>query len=267
MGYYRCVPTQSGGGGTELSSIRDSAATIEYGNRVAPAQANNCAGLFKGQGSFNKPVFIGDDVTNCWCMFNNASSFNSPVIFGKNVNYVDGMFRYASSFNYPIAVPGDIKNIAGLFSFATAFNQPFAIPEGIISCSYLFSGAASFNQPVTIPESCNNCISMFSGATSFNQNVIVPKNVNSIQFMFNGATNFGKDVYFYTTNTSGAASKLFANGNNALRKNVHFNSAVNKLFNNTGSYSIAGASVSWTQMTGGFYNAAYNIYCYNNLIV
>ena len=53
--------------------------------------------------------------------------------------------------------------------------------------------------------------------------------------------------------------------NTQKRKNIHFNSALQDIFYNNGSgFGITGTATTWTNMTNGFYNAAVNIYCYNN---
>ena len=132
---------------------------------------------------------------------------------------------------------------------------------------YVFNNA-SFNQPVTIGNKITTCASMFAHCTSFNQPIIIPNSVIHCSHMFDYCTNFSNSIYFKTKNTSLDVTFLLSNCNNSKRKNIFFNSVLNSKFNNTAAYfSIVGRdSITWTPMTNGFYNTAFNIYCYYNYV-
>ena len=108
-----------------------------------------------------------------------------------------------------------------------------------------------FTQPITIPEKTHNCARMFFGCTNFSKNIYV-------KWPADGGVPF--PTYANTVN-------FFARCNNSLRKNIFYNNKYDVFFHNTtASTSIVGAAITWTSITNGYYNATYNIYCYNNYI-
>ena len=267
MGFYRCVPTQSGGG-TPLSEITDSAAIVEYGTRVTPATANNCANMFRANVTFNQPVVIGSDVTLCSYMFSSASNFNQPVIIGQNVTDCVGMFNYAMAFNQPLIIPDKVTSCASMFNFAQGFNQPVIIGSSVSNCLAMFWHAIKFNQPVMIPKSVTSCASMFSDIWEYNQSITIPSGVTNCRRMFNNCKNFGGDGKAIYINVSPSQTThdfigLLRAKNNSLRMNI-FCSDLSLLTGTASANSIVNAAISWTATTNGYYNAVYNIYLYNN---
>lgn len=106
--------------------------------------------------------------------------------------------------------------------------------------------------------------SYFSHDDIINSSIEVGNNICDVTWMLDYCTNFGNDVYIKGNTLRDLKVRgLFAYCNNSLQKNVHFNSVFNGIFNNTIN-SIAGGLIEWTDMTNGFYNATFNIYCYNN---
>ena len=118
----------------------------------------------------------------------------------------------------------------------------------------------------------SSCAFRFAGNTSFNSPISIGENVNSAYHMLEGCSSFGQDVYIRggrrkSNSVLGSfnASGLFKSCNNSKRKNIWFNNILNNCFNNTGAVSsITNTAITWTAMTNGFYNTAYNIYCYYN---
>lgn len=132
------------------------------------------------------------------------------------------------------------------------------------SCYGMFAENATINDPVVIGRAVNRTDYMLLNCVNFNQNVDIHGGVDSCYKMLDGCTKFTKNVYFHTRDKAVKTGGLLANTNNALRKNVFFQSNMNTYFNNTDASSIVGQPVTWTAITNGFYNAAFNVYCYYN---
>lgn len=190
------------------------------------------------------------------------SSFNGNVIIGNNVWDCSGLFISCSNFNQPINIPNSVKNCTSMFSSCNNFNQPIDIPNSVRCCNYMFFNCANFNQPVNISQNVEACYSMFQ-YSGFNQDLVIPKSVNEIGFMLY-TNSYGKNVYIQGNEYRSLHIAYMFSQNNVLRKNIFFNQALNNIFNITNSYSLVGASITWTPMTNGFYNEYYNIYCYYN---
>lgn len=125
-----------------------------------------------------------------------------------------------------------------------------------------FKESTSFNDQISIGSNVCSCYGMLMNCTGYNQDLTIPETVTNAMLMMFGCTKFGKNVYFKgkTAKTMPVTSMMYG-CNNSLRKNIFFNSALNSIFNATGSV-VSG--ITWTTMTNGFYNATYNIYCYYN---
>lgn len=132
------------------------------------------------------------------------------------------------------------------------------------SCYGMFAENATINVPVTIGRAVNRSDYMLRNCINFNQNLNVHGGVVSCVGMLDGCTKFSKNVYFHARNSAINASGLLANTSNALRKNVWFQTNMNTYFNNTDASSIVGQPVTWTAITNGYYNAAFNVFCYYN---
>lgn len=212
----------------------------QYGATVNGVTYGSADSLFAGNTTFNQPVTIGNRITSCAYMFNRCTNFNQPV-----------------------TIPSSVTNCYDMFSDCTSFNQPITIPSSVTSCGSMFSNCTSFNQPVTIPSSVTSGL-IFYKCTNFNSPVSFDSSFSSMNVFYN-CSNMGSNIYFRGTTHANKYVLFGYMQANAIRKNIHFNSALNADFNGD-SYknSIVGADITWTAMTNGFYNAAYNIYCYYN---
>lgn len=250
------------------------------------ANVRNCTAMFQGAEKFNQPVEIPASTRSCYRMFKDAEEFNQIVTFkGNNVQYLEQMFNNCTNYNQPFTIPNNVINCTSLFHDCTNFNQPITIPESVTNCYEMFYNCQSFNLPIAIPNGVTNCSTMFSWCTSFNrpitipeyavdcnymfshsainQSVIIPASVNGGIYMFYNCTSFAGNLYFKGTGQINVRW-IFRNTSNSLRKNVYFHQERNSIFNVTNMESLVGESIKWTDMTNGFYNVKYNVYCYYN---
>lgn len=137
-------------------------------------------------------------------------------------------------------------------------------------CGYQYDSANNMqikNRVITIGNNVTNCVFMFNNTrnVSFSEDIVIPARVNNCGRMFSNS-DFDKNIYVKGTvsrvvNIAG----MFYNANNSKKKNIYFNTVLNSIFNKTtASSSIVGTSITWATTTNGFYNSAYNIYCYYN---
>ncbi len=220
------------------------------------ASGVNCSGMFYGCGNLNSPITI------------NVSGSENAVKLGEFNN----MFSQCSAFNSVVNLVTTenidktkmLMNCDNMFRDCTNFNQPVSLC--VNTGTSMFSGCSKLNKSVDFSDSCSVVNYAFTNCVSYNQDTTLKGSVNFAYKCFLGCTAFGKNVYIKSRNTSFHAGGMFTNCNNALRKNIWFNSVLNGRFNWTNVNSLAGATITWTDMTDkhGFYNTAYNIYCYNN---
>ena len=197
-------------------------------------------------------------------------TFNQPVSIGNKIVSCSSLFASCTQFNQPVTIPDSVIDCYRMFYACANFNQPITIPNNVTNCDEMFYSCRNLNQPVTIPDGATNCncYRMFFQCYNFNQPVIISSGVASCYEMLQACNNFGSNIYIKRTNAdSFTATGMLFGKNNQRRVNIHFNSALNNYFNKSTSVSIVEASITWTAMTNGFYNAAYNIYCYNNYSV
>ena len=138
--------------------------------------------------------------------------------------------------------------------------------------SNLNNGGSGEDYSATYTATVNGDLQMGSASRKYDSNttlnapVTIGSNVITCFRTFSGCTNFANDIYvkgntYRALNVVGMLSYM----NTQKRKNIHFNSALQDIFYNNGSgFGITGTATTWTNMTNGFYNAAVNIYCYNN---
>ena len=232
-----------------------------------------CDYMFNNCNNFNKPIIIPDTVYTCSSMFKYCRSFNQSITIPSNVNYCDQMFYFCSKLNSPITIiPGGSQiNCYEMFCHCDIFNQSVTIPDGVTNCSCMFWYCEKYSKPIIIPDSVTNCSSMFGHCNSFNSTITIG-NVNDCNFSSfisgNGDSdgNFGNHIYFKTKQTNINVTGMLTHTNRTLRKSVHFNSVLNSKFNGTDyeTGSIVFYDITWTSMTNGFYNTAWNVYCYYN---
>lgn len=232
-------------------------------------------------------------------MFYNCTSFNSPMTFNevyKNDTdtgslhiWLESVFMSCTNYNQPFNMPNRTYSANYLFAGCTNFNQKIYLPDGLayaygmylnsafnqpyeINCPTLvvidsmFYGCTNFNSTITfnVPR-VSTLKSMFANS-AFNQNIYIPSQINNLYHTFANCKSFSKNVYIQGTYRVLNVAGMFNGCDNTKRKNIFFNKALNSTFGQTGGTSVIGASITWTNITGnvGFYNATYNIYCYNN---
>ena len=160
-----------------------------------------------------------------------------------------------------LAGSGNADNAAS-YTMTLTRNGVTSLAPG--SCYGMFANNATMNSKVVIGRAVNRADYMLLNCTNFNQDIDVHGGVNSCAGMLEGCTKFARNVYFHGRNSAINAQRLLANTSNFLRKNVWFQSSMNTYFNNTDSSSLVGQPVTWTTITNGFYNAAFNVYCFYN---
>ena len=255
MGFYRCMPSSSGGGGDAASYT----ATID-GELAAQA---SLAYAFYANNNINGAIVIGDNVTNCTYMFQ-SSQFNGPVTIGKNVKNCRYMFSQAVLFNQPLTIPANVNDLWYLFANARSFNSPVTfLGNNFTSMEGVFQGCGNYNQSIIIPHGVTGTYAMFNNAKNFNQDVYIPSTVYGLYNMFRNAWNFGKNIYINNANGALNCTNMMISMNNSIRKNI-FLSNLQAITSLSGASSIVGASISWSAITNGYYNARYNIYLYSN---
>lgn len=261
MGFYRCNPA-SGGGDVDSFYI------TMNGNKYL-FNTNNTF----GNDAITNSVTIGDNIKYCGNLFSSASSFNVPVTIGNNVTSCLYMFYGARNFNQPIDIPDSVENCLGMFRSCNNLNRYVNFGNNITTCNNMFEGCSIYAPSpsevgrIDIPDSVLYCCSMFYNCKKYDRLTTIGKNVRNCHDMFAFCTSFGTDIYFMGNKVTFVGG-MFRNCNNSLRKNLHFNSTLNSIFNNTQQmYSLVYYGITWYTMTNGFYNSAYNIYCYNNFAI
>mgnify|MGYP003290482829 CR=1 FL=1 len=253
------------------NTLQKTSYNLPFQNIIDP---KNLKGFFSYT-PYNYPINVictDDRNLDCGELIREVETFNSPVMIMMNGGelILNSFASNVMNYNKPLTIQNAsaIRNCAFAFR-GTNFNQP--IDLGILSgdCMSAFSNDIEFNQPLYIgtnitSENTINASNILKNAKSFNSDIVFSERVTLMLMALDGCTNFGGNIYVKgKTYRSLNIQKMLFNTNNSLRKNVFFNAALNNVFNVTSSSSLV-SSVSWTAMTNGFYNAAWNIYCYYN---
>ena len=181
--------------------------------------------LFKGSGGH------GIDYSSTYtCSVNGELEKGSCAYMFANDNV---------SWSKNIVIGTNVNSCKGMF-MSSNFNKTFNIPNWIEDCSYMFYGCTILDKPITIGTNVTNCYNMFRACIRFNSNIYILSNG---QFRRIDMKNF-----------------LGEYNGSVARANIHFNS----ILDNQVRGMTHNTSIAWTIMTNGFYNSAFNIYCYNN---
>lgn len=154
---------------------------------------------------------------------------------------------------------------SGAGDYSTTYTAKIDNVTHLGSCAFKYSGNSTYtpSSTLTIGNNVERCDSMFFNS-KVNCDVVIGNKVSIMHRMF-ANTNYGKNVYLKGTSYRFInVNSMFANCNNSIRKNIFFHSSFNNKFNLTTTDSVVGGSITWATMTNGFYNATYNVYCYNN---
>ena len=234
-------------------------------NITLPNNTYSTTHMFSHTTSFNKPISLPNTLQFCNSMFYNAKAFNQPITIPDNTISCDSMFYNAFNFNSPIVIGNNVNSCVSFLYGANHFNSTIIFGNNVRYCMNMFNGCTAFNKPVTI-NGAVNCRQLLYRATWFNSPVYLHGNqLNDIAFMLELCPEFHSDVYISSINTQLNIYNAFIH--NSIR--LHFNSAMNSVFNKSSGYRRDSSGITWTDMSdgNGFYNTAYNIYCYNNYVV
>ena len=261
-------------------------AQLNYQTKViVGANVTNCRlalsqyGYITGRQYFNNNViFEGNNVYDLSSFLSGAANFNCEINFPESVRNYAGIFSRAEMYNQPTSFTSRATELSNAFAQGTLFNSTVSVlgnNQLSVNMDRMLYNCQQFNKPITMPYelASADCSNMFNNCRAYNQvTYIVGKKGCNMYHMMDNCISFGSDIYVncltstasipnHTLNVKG----LFLNCNSRKRKNIHFNAGFNSSFNNTlGSNTLAGINITWTAMTNGFYNATYNIYCYNN---
>ena len=260
---------------------------IKIGNKVT--ERINILGQEKGYGySFNSPFQIGRR-TNCVYLFNNCTNFNQPIVIPNGVTNCFRMFWNCHNLVGPVTIGTGSISMSGMFYNCLRYpGDPITIPKETINTSSMFERCSNFNAPVTFADNSNliDCGSMFSYCSNFNQNIIIPNGVINCTNLLHRCYNFTGTVVIpetaymcydlcQETKVTNLYLKINPSGNyygfinigrdtgSAPRLNIFTNNSY--AFT---AYIYPTKGMGWSSMTEEgqtvFYNAANNIYIYNN---
>ena len=266
-------------------------------NIVIPNSVTNTYRMFNGCTNFNQNIVIPNSVTDTGFMFASCVNFNQNIKISENAKDCSDMFYYCKLLNQKISIPEGVISCRFMFEGCRALNQEIQVPANAVDTTDMFRYCYNLNQSFSVNSElavgmfvyCNslnrpiilgnvkNAYALLSYASNFNQDITIPNMTENICSLLAHSASFAKNIYIkgnlISRNGSLDTLGLLQNSNNSLRKNIWFNSTLNAYFNKTGinnsivglehNYSSATA-ITWTSMTNGFYNTAYNIYCYNN---
>lgn len=251
-----------------------------------PPNLLSASNIFSGCNLFNQPVNFPGSVLDASCAFVSCSNLNQPVNLGNGIQNVANMFRSANLFNQRVVIPNSITNATDMFSY-TNYNNRVDFPTNpvsYISMYNLFKGSPWFDQPVILTNP-SNLENTFSAMTRFNSPVLVrgvydsncPLNLFFMYGMFYASYNFHSTLIFDLDLTSAnIVDERWAKNCIPVNSQRTYTSPINiyadgALFNYIISPSTASmgyffeAAITWTAMTNGYYNSAYNFYIYNNV--
>lgn len=239
-----------------------------------PDSVENCVEMFGYVYNFNSFVNIPKNCTNAAYMFSGCRDFNHPINFmgtkcGTSTNgYLIFGYGGLNSFNSLVTFDPSFYSLSNFFNGCPNYNQPVTIPEGVKNCAHMFFNCQLFNQSITIPSSVNNCAYMFSNCKNFKpEEFYIPYSVNNnCTDMFSLSSLFNSKIYMKFN-----PSRYGQNYNAMFRGVGNFIICTNNAYAMTLSSTASNrqmnfffASLTWTSVTGGYYNATRNIYIYNN---
>ena len=105
----------------------------------------------------------------------------------------------------------------------------------------------------------------YYNCTNLTGSPVCGNNVTNMAETYSNCKNIGANAYFYSNKISGSNCRnCFYAKDNSKRLNiyVHANTNTNTTVHCNNSYSLVGATITWTDAGTYQYNTAYNIYIY-----
>lgn len=251
-----------------LSAESDYSQYTPKGNIIFAAECTNinAAMMFYNIVGFNGSVVMDGSFTNCANMFYNCTNFNqitgTPNISGN----CSHMFYNCQNFNHPINIES-ATNCQNMFCNCTNFNQPITVGNNVDTYRFL-SNCSNFNSPVTFG---NNCYiwSPFGYSPNFNSDIRIKGLNSNCSWLVYNCSSFGANIYIDWIGNNAVLTNCISNNTNSIAKSFHVTSDATDLMLN--QYLVyAGSQVKPTYEAlgdgNGYFNAAYNIYIYNNYI-
>ena len=88
-----------------------------------------------------------------------------------------------------------------------------------------------------------------------------------MSYTYYNCRNLNAGTFYFRAKNITNIAKCFYGKNNSRRYNIHVpagSNTLNLIYNTTNTYSIVGATITWTNSGQNFYNTTYNIYIYAN---
>lgn len=221
---------------------------------------------------FNLPVKLGNFVNSCVSILENCSNFNSTLQLGENLTNCANMLNACYSFNMPVVIPKNLINGYNMFSGCVKWSQLDVFDVNTVEDgSGMFRGTSNLKLNID----CNfkrlvNGYAMFDSCGVSHVNVTIPNTVQNVKDMFHTRTitpmseSLYGDIYVEVNSLCNYTSMIrlmYSTTSKPTILNIHSNQA-----NTSWVWSMSNAQLSYTTIPGGngLYNAAYNIYLYNN---
>lgn len=217
---------------------------------------------------------------NCMSFFSNCYNYNQKTIIKNCGIFLGGFFRQCYNLNSPVLFDERYYDMSdnyyrgwqGFLQNCNNFNAPLILPRNLSPANHtkntnyqsFLQGCTNFSQPylyIPIGQCMNN---------AFRDTGVLTNNFNLILDVVNGDDTTSAYTWF--------ESMLYASNGMPTPwpgiKRIYRNNADAWLVTNaggwspvTGRYSMFGnnVNVTFTPVTNGYYNAAYNVYFLNNV--
>lgn len=215
---------------------------------------------------YNTPVIMdGVKFTNCSYMFNNCINFNQPIGTPDTLGDCSYMFFNCQNFNQPINITS-ATNCYNMFYKCTNFNQPLVIGDDV-DTTWILYNCTNFNSPITFGNNCR-IWSPFE-VSNFNSDIRIKGLNSNCSWLVYNCNSFGANIYIDWIGNNAALVNCISNKTNSISKSFHVTSEATDFMLNQ-NLVYAGSQVKPTYEAlgdgNGYFNAAYNIYIYNNYI-
>lgn len=203
------------------------------------------ANLFKNRQNLITIQANHPNVTNMAYAFYNCTNLKSSPFCGDKVTNMANSYCNCKNLSGPPVCGNNVTNMTNAYRNCHNMTGVPKFGSNVTMASYAYYQCHNINEAFTIENK-----------------------VTDLRYAFYNCKNLPAGDYYIKAPNITNVYMSFYGKNNSRRYNIHVpgnSTTLTKCKNTSSSYSLVGASISWTNGGTYFYNTTYNIYLYPDL--
>jgi len=193
----------------------------------------------------------------------NCTNLTGSPVCGANVTSMYSTYRNCSNLTGSPVCGDKVTNMGSAYYNCYNLTGSPACGANVTDMSYAYSNCSNLTGSPACDNNVTSMVRTYYNCFNLTGSPVCGNKVTNMSYAYYMCKNLYGNAYFYSSSV-GNIQGCFAGRNNSKRLNIYVTSGstTNTTIHCNNSYSLVGASITWSNSSTYQYNTTYNIYIY-----